>query len=323
MRIDRRLTALLVPLILGIFNPPGALAQSDFPNKPIRVIVPYAPGGTDTQMRALAPAFSKLLGQQMVVENREGGGATIGTTAVKIAAPDGYTLLYTGTGALTVAPHMRKGVPYTLDDFTFIGNVTGTPFIMAARPDVPFKNLTELITYARANPSKINFGSAGIGTTTHMAGAAFDAAAKAPLTHVPFQGIGPAVRGLLGSQVDIVVGLASAIAPQIAGGKLIPIATTGTERSEWAPGVPTWKEAGYDVVEITKFGMLAPKGTPEPIVQKLVAALAEAVKSPEFIALAKKTYNTIQYMPPAEMRAVVERESKYFHKLITDLKLGE
>jgi tripartite-type tricarboxylate transporter receptor subunit TctC len=301
----------------------AAQSASDYPNKVIRVIVPYAAGGTDHQMRALAPTFSKLLGQPIVVENREGGGGTIGANAVKSASPDGHTLLYSGTGVLTVGPNMRRGVPYTIDDFVPIGNVTGTAFIMAARPDAPFKTLAELVAYARANPGRVNFGSAGVGTTTHMSGAAFEAAAKAPLTHVPFQGIGPAVRGLLGGQVDIVIGLASAIAPQFASGKVIPIATTGKARSEWAPNVPTWHEAGYEVIEVTKFGLFAPRGTPEPITQKLIAVLAEAVQAPEFIELAKKTYNTIQYIGPSEFRTVLENENKYFRRLIAELKLGE
>ncbi len=298
-------------------------AQSDFPNKPIRVIVPYAAGGTDHQIRALAPTFTKLLGQPLIIENREGGGATLGTAAVKNASPDGYTLLYTGTGALTVAPHMRKGVPYTLDDFVPIGNVIGTSFIVAAKPDTPFRTIQELIAYAKANPEHVNFGSAGTGTTTHMIGEALQQAARVKFTHVPFQGIGPAVRSILGGNVDIVIGLGSAIMPQVNGGKLQALASTGTARSEFALDKPTLVEAGYDAVEITKFGLFAPKGTPEPAVQKLVIALAEAVKAPDFIELAKKTFNTVLYLPPAEYRRALESDSSHFDKLIRELKLGE
>ena len=300
-----------------------AVTAQDYPNRAIRVLVPYAPGGTDHQMRVLAPTFSKLLGQPIVVENREGGGATIGAIAVKTAVPDGYTLLYTGSGALTVAPHMRKGVPYTHEDFTPIGNVTGTSFILTARPDLPYKTVGELIAYARANPGKVNYGSAGIGTTTHTTAAALDSAAKAPMTHVPFQGIGPAVRGLLGGQVDIAIGLGSAIMPQVNAGKLLGLASTGTQRTEFLPNAPTLREAGFDVVEVTKFGLFGPRGMPDAVVQRLVSVLAEAVKAPEFIDLARKTFNSVLYLPPAELRAVVDSESRYFRKLVADLKLAE
>lgn len=301
----------------------AASAQSDFPNKPIRILVPYAPGGTDHQIRALAPTFTKLLGQPLIIENREGGGATLGTAAVKAAAPDGYTLLYTGTGALTVAPHMRKGVPYVLEDFVPIGNVIGTSFIVAAKLDTPFRTIQELIAYAKANPERVNFGSAGTGTTTHMTGEALQSAANVKFTHVPFQGIGPAVRSILGGNVDIVIGLGSAIMPQVLGGKLQALASTGTARSEFVPDKPTLVESGYDAVEVTKFGLFAPKGTPDPIVQKLVIALAEAVKAPDFIELAKKTFNTVLYLPPTDYRRALEDDSQYFGKLVRELKLGE
>lgn len=301
----------------------GALAQVDFPTKPIRIIVPYAPGGTDQQIRTLAPSLQKILGQTLVIENREGGGASIGANAVKMAVPDGYTLLYTGTGAFTVVPHIRKGVPYTLDDFVPIGNVTGTSFIVAARADAPFKTYAEFIAFARANPGKVNFGSAGLGTTTHMTGEVLQGAAGVQFTHVPFQGIGPAVRALIGSQIDIAIGLPSAIMPQVNGGKAVALASSGAVRSEFAPSAPTMREAGTDAVEITKFGLFAPKGVPEPVLARLTSALAEAVKSPDFTELAKKTFNTIYYLNPADYRKALDDESRYFRKLITDLKLSE
>src|SRR6478735_2421798 len=158
----RAILSLMVALTwsLGL----AAAQTSDFPNRPIRVLVPYGPGGVDYQIRALAPALGNLLGQQIVVENREGGGAIIGTAAVKSAAPDGYTLLFTGTAALSVVPHLRKA-PYVIRDFEPIGNVTATPLIVTARGNAPFKTLAELLAHARANPGKVNMGSAGSGTS--------------------------------------------------------------------------------------------------------------------------------------------------------------
>ncbi len=298
-------------------------AQQDYPTRPLRVIVPYAQGGTDQQVRTLAPSLTRILGQQLVIENREGGGASIGTAAVKNAPADGYTLLYTGTGAMTVSVHMRKGVPYTLEDFVPIGNVIGTPFVVAARPDAPFKTIAELVAFARANPGKINYGSAGIGTTTHMTGEALQSAARISMTHVPYQGIGPAVRSILGGNVDIVIGRPGPIVPQVRGGKLLALATTGTARLEFVSDQPTLREAGIDAVEITKFGFFAVRGTPEPIVAKLVAAVAEAVKAQEFVAATQNTFNTILYVAPAEYRRMLEEESRYFAKMIAELKLQQ
>ncbi len=298
-------------------------AQSEFPSKPIRVIVPYAAGGADLQVRTLAPSMVRLLGQQLLIENREGGGGTVGTGAVKNAAPDGYTLLYAGSGVFTSVVHLRKDPPYGLDDFAAIGNVIGTSFVMAARSDAPFKSIAELVAFARANPGKVNFGSAGTGTTTHLSGEAFQGAAGVRFTHVPFQGIGPAVRSILGGNIDIVVGLPGPILPQTRAGKLIALATTGTARMEFAPDQPTWREAGFDAIEISRFGFFAPRATPEAIVARLIAAVAEAVKAPEFIEATQKTFNSVSYLPPAELRRILDDESRVNSKLIRDLKLVE
>lgn len=299
----------------------GVHAQ-DYPTKPIRVIVPYAPGGTDQQIRTLAPTLQRILGQNIVVENVAGGGATIGANQVKNARPDGYTLLYTGTGALTVAPNIRKQA-YTIDDFIPIGNLIGTPFIVAASKQAPFKTLAEMVAYAKANPDKVTFGSAGQSTTTHMAGEALASAAGIKLTHVPYQGIGPAVASALGGNIDMVVGLPSAIMPQVEGGKLVPLAITGPQRSDLMRGIGTLREGGVNVVDVTKFGLFAPKGTPDAIVQRLTKALAEAVTDPAFADATKKTYNSVMYMDPPQFRSTLDAENKYFQKLIRDLKLAE
>lgn len=299
------------------------VTQAQYPVRPIRVIVPYAAGGTDLQVRTFAPSLVQLLGQQLLIENREGGGGTVGATAVKNAAPDGYTLLYTGSGVFTSVVHLRKDPPYSLDDFVPIGNVMGTPFVMAARGDAPFKTLTELVAYAKANPRKVNFGSAGTGTTTHLSGEAFQGAAGVQFTHVPFQGIGPAVRSILGGNVDIVIGLAGPILPQVRGGRLIALATTGMSRLEFAPDTSTWREAGFDALEVSRFGFFAPRGTPEAVVARLIGAVAEAVKAPEFVEATRKTFNSVDYLPPAELRRVFEEENRVNAKLIRELKLSD
>ena len=312
----------IAALLGSTLFPRLSVAQSDYPSRPIRVIVPYAPGGTDQQLRLLAQPLQKIIGQPLVIDNVAGAGAAIGTAAVKNARPDGYTLLYTGTGALTVGPNIGK-TPYTMDDLVPIGNVIGTPFVVAAKLNGPFKTLAEMVAYGRANPGKITFGSAGHGTTTHMAGEAIAAAAGFKILHVPYQGIGPAVTSILGGNVDMVVGLPNAIMPHVNAGKLVALAITGLQRSDLMPNFITVREGGIDMTDVTKFGFFAPKGTPDAILQKWSAAVPEAMQAPEFIEATKRSFNSTLYLNPAQYRTVLEAEDKHFKKLIKDLKLGE
>ena len=291
-------------------------AAQDYPTHPVRVIVPYGPGGVDLQVRAMAPTLSRILGQQVVIENREGGGAVIGTNAVRNSTPDGYTILFTGTSALAVVPHMRKDVGYTADDFAAIGNATGTPLLIAVRADAPYKTLKELVAHAKANPGKINMGSAGPGTTTHMAGEAFQLAAGIEFTHVPFRGVGAATQAILGGNSDIVFGVPTTILPHAKSGKLRVLASMGPKRSEFATDAPTLVESGYDVTEVTRFGFFAPKATPPAVQQKLVDAVAQATHDPEFIAAMKKSNTSVLYLTPAELRAAVEAESSHWAKIL-------
>ena len=293
-----------------------AASAQNYPTHPVKVVVPYGPGGVDLQVRAMAPTLSRILGQQVVIENREGGGAVIGTNVVKNSTPDGYTILFTGTSALAVIPHMRKNVGYTLDDFAPIGNATGTPLIIAIRADAPYKTLKELVAYAKANPGKINMGSAGPGTTTHMAGEAFQLAAGIDFTHIPFKGVGAATQAIVAGQTDIVFGVPTILLPHAQSGKLRVVASMGPKRSEFAPDVPTLVESGYDVTEVTRFGFFAPKATPPAVQQKLVDAVAQATRDPEFVAAMKKTSTSVLYLNPAELRAAVEEESNHWAKML-------
>jgi len=300
-----------------------AAAQQDYPSRPIRVVVPYAPGGTDQPLRALAPALQKILGQNLVIENVPGAGAAIGTAQVKNARPDGYTLLYTGTGALTVGPNLSRNTPYVMSDLLPIGNVIGTPFVVAARPDAPFKTLAGMVAYAKDHPEQVSYGSAGHGTTTHMAGEAIASAAGIKLLHVPYQGIGPAVASILGGNVDLVIGLPNAIMPQVNAGKLVALGSTGRQRSELLPGLITMREAGIDMSDVTKFGFFAPKGTPAAIVGKLAAAVPEAMKSPEFVETTRRSFSGLMYLDPPQFKSVLEADSRHFEILIRELKLAE
>jgi tripartite-type tricarboxylate transporter receptor subunit TctC len=278
-------------IALALASPTSAAQTTDYPNRPIRVIVPYAPGGTDHQIRALGPTFARLLGQSLVIENREGGGATVGTALVKQAKPDGYTLLYTGTGALTVAPNVRKQ-SYSLDDFAPIGNVIGTPYIIAAGPGAPYKTLTDMIAWAKQHPGQATFGSAGQSTGTHLAGEAMAAAAGIRVLHVPFQGIAPAV-------------------------------TAGPQKLALLNNIPTLADQGVTFANLSSFGLLAPKDVPEDILQKLSSALAQAVQQPEFLDAARKGFNSPLYLDRQAFRAALVEEDQLYKGMVRELKLIE
>lgn len=311
--MNRYLSALLVVATVAVAIP-QAHAQS-YPDRPIRIIVPYGPGGTDGQMRLAAPFMTKELGQPIVVENKAGGGATIGTTLVRNSPPDGYTLLFTGTSAVSVVPQM-KSVQYTMDDFVPIGTLTGTALIVVSRTDAPFKTLAELIAYARANPGKINMGSSGVGTTTHMIGEALQITAGVRFTHVPHTGMGQVIAAMMNGSADMMIGVPSAFIGNVRGGKLLGLATLGTARSEFLPGAPTAREVGFDLVEETKFGLLAPKGISPEVQRRLTDALKAAVTSPEFIEKMRSNYVNAIHMTPDKFAQALRDEAKYWGALL-------
>ena len=288
-------------------------AQAAWPERPIRVIVPYGPGGSDAVIRLAGPDMSKLLGgQPVVVETRPGGGGTIGTLAVRNSAPDGYTLLYTGTAPLTVSPRMRA-VGYTLDDFAPIGNLTATALLVVARADAPYKTIGELIAFAKANPTRVNFGSAGVGSTTHIVGEVFQLAADVKFTHVPFTGAGQQVAALLSGSGDVFIGIPGAYLPLINAGKARGLASTGLKRSPFLPGAPALKsELGLDVVEETKFGLLAPKGVPPEVIDALAKALRSAAMTEDFQSRMRSSFTTPHYLNPAEFAAALAQEDRYW-----------
>ena len=287
-------------------------AQAAWPERPIRIIVPYGPGGSDAQIRLVIPGMQKILGQPFVVENRAGGGATTGTAAVRNSPADGYTLLYTGTAPLTVAPHMRP-LGYKLEDFQPIGNVTGTALIVVARADAPFTTLAELIAFAKANPGKVNFASNGVGTTTHIVGEVLQLSAGIRFTHVPHTGLAQVVTALLNQSSDLVIGIPGSFMPQIQAGKLRALASTGNARSPFVPNVPSLKaDARLDVIEETKFGLLAPKGVPPEVTDALAKALQVSMRDEEFVTRMRNSFITPHYLNPAEFAAALEQESRYW-----------
>jgi tripartite-type tricarboxylate transporter receptor subunit TctC len=263
---------------------PLARAQAPrFPSRPITLIVPFAPGGNlDVVARAIAPALARHLGQNVVVDNRAGGGGAVGATAVANAPADGYTLLVTTPNAIGVLPYMTK-TSYKSDAFQAIGPVSTTALVIDVRAnETRFKDVASLFAFARANPGKITAGHSGPGTTNHLALFQLQSAAKIELTLVPYKGSAPALTDLIGGQIDMMVDQLTSSTPQIQSGTLKALAVMSKDRDPTFPNVPTLRESGLPNFEATTAtGLLAPAATPKPVIDALNAALLKAVGEDE------------------------------------------
>jgi tripartite-type tricarboxylate transporter receptor subunit TctC len=261
-----------------------ARAQADYPNRPITLIVPYAPGGgNDVLARGVAEPMSKALGQQIVIENHGGAGGSIGTRQVAKSAPDGYTLGLGGTGTLAIDPTLYPNVGYDpRKDFAPVGLIATGPLVVLVNPSLPVHNVQELIALAKAQPSKLNYASAGKGSGIHLGTVLFALTAGIELTHVPYRGTGPALTDLLGGHVSIYFSSLPSAVGLVKDGKLRALGVTGLKRSPILPDVPTVAEQGLPGFEaVLHYGIVAPAGTPRPIVDKLNAALRAALNTDE------------------------------------------
>jgi tripartite-type tricarboxylate transporter receptor subunit TctC len=260
-----------------------AAHAQEYPTRPVRVIVPFAPGGpNDIIVRLVAQKLAASLGQPFLVENRAGAGGNIGTDYVAKSAPDGYTLLSVGPGSLIINPLMGK-VPYDTErDFAPIALMARAPNALVAHPSLAAHSVKELIALARARPGAINYGSGGNGSTPHLAAALFAAMAGVELTHVPYKGTAPATADLIGGQVQIAFLGIPAVLPHARSGKLRVLAVTGLQRSAELPEVPTVDESGVPGYEVNPwYGLLAPAGTPRAIVVRLGAETTRVVRAAE------------------------------------------
>jgi tripartite-type tricarboxylate transporter receptor subunit TctC len=260
-----------------------AYAQAAYPSRPIKIIAPVQPGGgVDLVARTIADRLGRALGQSIVVDNQSGGGGVVGSLVVARAAPDGYTLMVGYVGTHGTNPAVRK-LPYdAIKDFTPIAMVGGTPNILIVPPTLPVATLGEFIKYAKANPGKLSYGSAGPGTLTHLAMEQFKVAADLDLVHIPYRGIGPAITDILGGQTQALFpGLAAAL-PHIKAGKMRPLAVTGVKRHPLVPDVPTFEELGFKGFDgVQWYGIVGPAGLPAPIVKRLSDEINKLLENPE------------------------------------------
>ena len=261
----------------------GVAAQS-FPDKPIRLLVPFPPGGpVDLSARIVAQALSEELKTSVVVENRSGAGGVVGTDAVAKAQPDGYTLGFSSTGAVAVNVTLMPNNPYdSRKDFAPVSIVAGVPTLLCVNPKLPARSVAELVALAKARPGRLNFGSSGPGGTPHLSGERFKIATATNIAHVPYRGAAPAVTALLADEVEVTFLDLPVLLPHVREGRLRALAVTSPQRSPALPDVPTTAEAGFPGVEATGwFGVQAPARTPRPIVEKLGAAIDAIIAEPE------------------------------------------
>ena len=286
-----------------------AHAQS-YPSQPIRLVVPFAAGaGSDLLGRFTAQQLTPRLGQPVIVDNKPGAGSAIGVDIVAKAKPDGYTLLWTASDGASIAPAVKPALPYKVpDDFQFIARISDFAYIVTVNPKLPIHSLAELIAYAKKNPGKLRYGTAGIGSGPHMATELVAKAAGIEMIHVPFGGIAPAINAALGGFVDVIFG-APSLKPHTDAGNLRAIAMTGRERNPNFPNVPTLAEAGLPNLVVTIWwGILAPAATPAPVVARLRQVTDEMMKDPKTAEGLRAIGYEPSYLPHDAFREFVVKD---------------
>jgi tripartite-type tricarboxylate transporter receptor subunit TctC len=298
---------------------PVAHAQSDYPNKPITVFVPYAPGGQgDVFARLVGERLSRVLGQPMVVDNRPGASGALGSRLAAKARGDGYTLLLGQTGEIAVNRSAMKNPGYdSLADFRPIVLVGNAPLVMAAPSSAPFNTLAELLQVARSKPGSVSYGSSGTATPGHLAAAALATATKTDMVHIPYKGAGQAITDLIGGQVQFFFSSASAITSHIKGGRLKALAVSSKRRLPALPNVPTVAETAVPGFEFSLWGgYFAPRETPDAIVNRLNAEVTKVLAEPDLRARFEAEGSAVDPMPPAGFDAFVRSEAEKYARLV-------
>lgn len=318
-----RRTALAALSALATVGAPSVFAQATaFPSKPLRVIVPQPPGGGfDVVGRILADRLSKALKQPVVVENRTGSGTLVGTDLAAKADPDGYTLVVGSISNIALNMGLYKSPPYnSLRDFEPLGLAASYSYTLMGRKDLPFKSLKEVIDYAKANPGKLTYASAGVGSGQHVLAAALWQRAGVDITHIPYRGAQMAYQDLIGGRVDMFFDLSPTARPQIDSGNVRALVVSGTTRQPTLPDVPTIRETGVAKLELESwFGLFAPSKTPPKILERLRSELETIIASREVSDIFRKNGGRSLSLSLAETRALVKRDVEYWSKLIIEL----
>src|SRR6187401_1605210 len=311
--------ALAVIIAVGFTASLNSAHAQNYPTRAITLVIPFAPGGSTSIVgRVIADKMSELLGEKVVVDNRPGAGGTVGTKAVAKSDPDGYTILLGYTGTLAIGPSLYKNAGYDpRKDFAPIGLIGNAPNSLVVHPSFPARTVTELIAYAKANPGKVNFGSAGAGTASHITGEYFAHSAGITLVHIPYKGTGPALTDLLGGHIPMAVAPIPASHSNVAAGKLRALAVTSTTRSSLLPDVPTVAESGIAGFDASLYyGLVAPSGTPRPIIDKLNKALRDALASDEVKKQLGNDGTEITPGTPEDYADFIDKDEKKWSQLV-------
>ncbi len=310
--------AAIISAVLCASKP--ARAQT-YPNRPITLVIPFAPGGSTSIVgRVIADKMAQLLGQGIVVDNRPGAGGTAGSRLVAKSEPDGYTILLGYTGTLAIGPSLYKNVGYDpRKDFAPIGMIGNAPSALVVHPSFPPKSVAELIAYAKAHPGEVNFGSAGVGSVNHITGEYFARAAGITLTHIPYKGTGPALTDLLGGHIPMALAPIPPVHGNVSAGLLRALAVTGKTRNSLMPDVPTIAETGLTGFEASLYyGLVAPAGTPKPIIDRLNKELRAALASDDVRKQLGDDGTEITPSSPEEYADFIDKDEKKWSQLVKD-----
>ena len=308
----------ILVLSAALFAATTAATAQNYPSRPVRFVVPYAPGGsTDTLARSMAIKLSELLGQQVVVDNRPGANGDIGMTIVARAPADGYTIVLGYIANLGIGPSLYEKMPYDpIKDFASITQVAGASNIFVTHPSLPAKNFKEFIAYTKANPKKVSFATAGVASVGHLTGELLNDMAGIDMLHVPYKGSGQAISDLVGGHIKVMIsGMASTL-PQVRSGKLNGIVTTGLKRTPATPDIPTIAETFPGFESSSWFGVLAPAGTPKSIVTRLNADIHKSLQDPAVAKRLAAVGFEITYGTPEEFTAYIKSEIKKWAKVV-------
>jgi tripartite-type tricarboxylate transporter receptor subunit TctC len=314
---------LLIALSATSLAMPMAVLAQTYPERPIKILQGFAPGGNaDAIARSVSQEMSKGLGQSMVVEAQAGAGGTIAATTVSKARPDGYTLLL-ATGGHAVAGALYNNLAYrTVQDFEMVSTITYFPFLVVVPANSKYANLTALLAAAKANPTEISYGTAGIGSTHHLAGELLASMSKTQLLHVPFRGDSASLTALLSGEIPMIIAPPTAVMANIKGGKLRAIATTGPQRWQGLPDVPTVTEQGVTGYDVQSWaGLMAPASTPRAVIDRLNAELQKAIVVPAVKSRLEDMGGEVRGSTPEEMRSLVASQTQRWIQVVNDAKI--
>ncbi|HWI14769.1 MAG TPA: tripartite tricarboxylate transporter substrate binding protein [Burkholderiales bacterium] len=316
-------TLATLAVIVAAGSAPGSAPAQAYPTKPVRIVVPFPPGGVnDIAARVLAPPLTRALGQNVIVENRPGGNIVIGTEYVARSAPDGHTVLLMGFSFMANAA-LRKNLPYdTLRDFTGVARIENSPFIVSVHPSVPARTMGELVALARKHPGKLSYANQGTGTGQHLVGEMIKATAKIDMLHVPYQGGGPSLIAVLGGHAEVLISTIPTIATYIPSGRIRPLAVSSLARAPNLPDVPTLAESGSANFELTNnLGVVAPVATPRAVVNRLSGEILKALDAPEAKAAMVKAGIMVSPLTAEPFTAVIQKDVQTIARVVKDTGL--